>query len=159
MTPTILKPNCHPDILIDTALRNSETFTEKGIVIKWTEMMTSKIESRLIPNTTHTNLIDVTQPFRYDNEEMNDYIYSKNLQLIKTIHFEELNINILECNNILRKYNYNRNGYTIMARGKWYVCRAIWKSYQQQELTTNTTRNKISIGLIWITIHTMNTSR
>ncbi|KAG5868517.1 hypothetical protein JTB14_035024 [Gonioctena quinquepunctata] len=74
MTQTILKPNYHPNILIDTAIKNSETFTKKDIVIIWTERMTSPIESRLIPNTTHTNLIVVTQPFRYDNEEMNDYI-------------------------------------------------------------------------------------
>ncbi|KAG5883322.1 hypothetical protein JTB14_032523 [Gonioctena quinquepunctata] len=127
MTQTILKLNCHPNILIDTAIRNSGTFTKKDIVIIWTERMTSQIRSRLIPNTTHTNLIVVTQPFRYDNEEMNDYIYSKNLQLKKTIHFKKLNTNILECNNILRKSNYNRNGYTITAKGKWYVCRAIWK--------------------------------
>ncbi|KAG5861860.1 hypothetical protein JTB14_004017 [Gonioctena quinquepunctata] len=65
---------------------------------------------------------------------MNDYIYSKNLQLKKTIHFKKLNTNIFECNNILRKSNYNRNGYTITAKGKWYVCRAIWKVISTTEI-------------------------
>ncbi|XP_074036810.1 uncharacterized protein [Leptinotarsa decemlineata] len=124
----ILKPNSTTDTLIETVIKHSENLSNKDVVVLWTDRTSTDILKKFVLKVQHTNPVIITQPYRYDNRENVDSIYHRNLQLKKGLQNMNLpHTCILDCNNILRRSNYHQNGYKILARGKWYISKAIWE--------------------------------
>lgn len=123
---SFLKPNATEVELLKTIRQNSANFTKKDAIIFWPNKITSNLKNNVIHFQQHTNIIYITEPYRYDKEYLNQSIYARNLTLIKMLHDSgSSSTNLIKCNNILRKSNYTHNGYSINKIGKWYLSKTI----------------------------------
>ncbi|KAG5888797.1 hypothetical protein JTB14_007072 [Gonioctena quinquepunctata] len=125
MIESILMTNCSNELLVGTAIKESKNYTTSDTLIIWTNRINVSIVNKLA-SQTNTNIIIITEPYRYDNKDKNLDIYENNLSLQNDLFHKRANhMNILECNNILRQTNYERNGLQISSFGKLFLSRAI----------------------------------
>lgn len=143
---SILKPNATEVELLKTIQQNGADFTKNDLVILWPNKINISLKKNLISALKYTNIIIMTEPYRYDKEYLNQSIYNRNITLIKYLHYSGLtSTNLLKCNTILRKSNYSHNGYTINKTGKWYLSKAIVnKLYELEIIRISNLKNRNS---------------
>lgn len=123
----IIKPNALDIELVNTAISNAKDFGKGDVVIIWTSKPHIKLLDEFIGKLKHTNPIVLTKPYMFSNSRnRNIGIYQDNLSFLKELHLRNIGkSHVFECNNVLRKSNYERNGSYINNTGKWYLAKAI----------------------------------
>lgn len=135
---SIVKPNANNDELLRTAVSNSLQFTPRDIVILWCDNVNNHLHNHILEHFENTRLLILTEPYRYDLRGINDIIYQNNLKLFGA--FAKLKLSnkiVLDCNNSLRKSNYQRDRFTLTIIGKRFLCKKIFQ-------LINTSENEIS---------------
>ncbi|KAG5866809.1 hypothetical protein JTB14_001875 [Gonioctena quinquepunctata] len=139
MIESILMTNCSNELLVGTAIKESKNYTTSDTLIIWTNRINVSIVNKLA-SQTNTNIIIITEPYRYDNKDKNLDIYENNLSLQNDLFHKRSNhMKILECNNILRRTNYERNGLQISSFGKLFLSRAILNLIESNPQCCNAT--------------------
>lgn len=119
----ILKPNSSNQELIDTAVRNSKSFSKKDVVVICPFSAVNQLIDGFLLELGHTNALILTTPFGRDTRE-NFLIYENNLSLYKRLHFCGLNLSgILDCNSVLSSDRIS----CFSKQGKQLIARAIWR--------------------------------
>ncbi|CAG9824059.1 unnamed protein product [Phaedon cochleariae] len=86
---SVLKPNAGAYVLLQTALENSKKFSKNDLVILWLQNTYEYPNTRILSQMNHTNVLIITEPYRYDFDYINDLdyinksIYENNLHLAK----------------------------------------------------------------------------
>ncbi|KAG5896544.1 hypothetical protein JTB14_030747 [Gonioctena quinquepunctata] len=85
---SFIKPNASDSELMKTARLNSRNYTTDDIVIIWTNECRLNLIEDFILTLTHSNILILTEPFRYDYPLRNERIHNNNLSLMKAMHFK-----------------------------------------------------------------------
>ncbi|KAG5863261.1 hypothetical protein JTB14_023283 [Gonioctena quinquepunctata] len=119
---SIIKPNANNCELYQEA----KCASNDDIIIFWDKTLNGKLLQDLTKTTKLTNLIILTEPYRYAIKDINDIIYKNNVMAVKILHQpNQENITLCECHNILRRSNYYLDRYNLRPRGKWFLCKTI----------------------------------
>ncbi|KAG5872111.1 hypothetical protein JTB14_016196 [Gonioctena quinquepunctata] len=99
-------------------------FTKNDFVIIWPNAMKIHLLDDINQILLNTNTLVITEPYRYNFKTCNEFIYQKNLSLIKHLHASNyLNTFAFKCNNYLGRICYDKNG-SINNKGKACLSRA-----------------------------------
>lgn len=132
---SVVKPYADINDLVSTALQYSKNFTKRDTVVLWSDKPHQDLVSAFIRKLEHTNPLVLTQPYCYNSSHKIAEIYRNNLSLYKNLHSKETKfIHVLDCNSILRKSNYHRNGYHITKRGKWFLGKSLIRHIKENFL-------------------------
>lgn len=125
---SILKPNSCGSELMHTTIANCKKYNKTDIIILWSKNYITNInmlKNRLSNNERTPHLIFITEPYRYDVRNANRVIYNSNLALTKYLHEVKMSHNKIECNGIIKRMNYNIDGYSLKRSAKWYLSKAL----------------------------------
>ncbi|KAG5883411.1 hypothetical protein JTB14_031299 [Gonioctena quinquepunctata] len=113
----IIKPDATDTELIKTAIKHSQSYTKHDFILLWLSTLQPYLVDKFIVDkfiqkikNEGTNPIILTQPYQYNNGINNMTVYLNNLSVCKELNSRQMKImNVIECNGVLRKSNYNRN--------------------------------------------------
>lgn len=93
--------------------------------------------SNMLSQAKHTNVTMVLVPFRYDKEELNEYIHTYNQSLITLCEEEQKKvpkgrISILDPNKVLARMHYTSQGLHLNPRGKQVLCNKILQCVEER---------------------------
>ncbi|KAG5866462.1 hypothetical protein JTB14_030409 [Gonioctena quinquepunctata] len=121
--------------LVHTAIANSKNFSKMDVIVIWLDKINSTLLETFLNEIQHTKSIIISEPYRYDIR-VNQIIYKQNWDVQKNLHHMGLkNTVFMECNNILRKSNYSRNGYELKPEAAHFLCNEIFNRIKM--FTTN----------------------
>ncbi|KAG5878888.1 hypothetical protein JTB14_031546 [Gonioctena quinquepunctata] len=104
---------------------NATDFTKNDFVILWPNAMKIHLLDDINQRLSNTNILVIIEPYRYNFKTCNEFIYQKNVSLIKHLHASNYqNTFAFECNNYLGRICYNKNG-SINNKGKACLSRAL----------------------------------
>ncbi|KAG5897232.1 hypothetical protein JTB14_023651 [Gonioctena quinquepunctata] len=83
---SIIKPNANNYELYHTAAQEAKCASKDDINIFWDKTLNGKLLQDLTKTTKHTNLIILTEPYRYDIGDINNIIYENNVTTAKILH-------------------------------------------------------------------------
>ncbi|XP_074041931.1 uncharacterized protein [Leptinotarsa decemlineata] len=125
---SIVKPDATDTELIKTAFNYSETFTDRDFLILWPSTLHPLLVDIFIRGMKNTNPIILTQPYQYNQYFNNNYVFNNNTSIhIELISRRIRKVNLIDCNRVLRKCNYHKNGQIIKIRGKRFIAKLVFE--------------------------------
>ncbi|KAG5884087.1 hypothetical protein JTB14_027770 [Gonioctena quinquepunctata] len=124
----IIKSDATDTELMKTAIKHSQSYTKHDFILLWPSTLQPYLVDKFIQKVKNegTNPIILTQPYQYNNGFNNMTVYLNNLSVCKELNSRQMKImNVIECNGVLRKSNYNRNREDINKVGKKFLARFI----------------------------------
>ncbi|KAG5897244.1 hypothetical protein JTB14_013148 [Gonioctena quinquepunctata] len=131
---SIIKPDAHDKDIIQTAISSAKKLCKQDVVIIWTSEPHIILIDEFIMKMKHTNPIVLTKPYLYGTDKYkNIEIYRDNLSFFKELHLKKIQKqHVIECNTVLRRSNYSRNGKYIKDIGKWHLAKVINRHIQEK---------------------------
>ncbi|KAG5886214.1 hypothetical protein JTB14_006409 [Gonioctena quinquepunctata] len=131
---SIIKPDAHDKDIIQTAISSAKKLCKQDVVIIWTSEPHIILIDEFIMKMEHTNPIVLTKPYLYGTDKYkNSEIYRDNLSFFKELHLRKIQKqHVIECNTVLRRSNYSRNGKYIKDIGKWHLAKVINRHIQEK---------------------------
>lgn len=124
---SIRKPGASDEELAQTAIRIGRDFTKNDFIVLWLNKTNTKVLEIFIGRTQHTQVIILSEPYRYDIN-INQIVYNNNINFHKKLHDMRLeNTAFLDCNNVIRRSNYTYNGYKLKKVVGRYLTRDIMR--------------------------------
>lgn len=123
---SVIKTDAEDDDLLKDAISEAKQLKSKDILIFWPNMANKKFVKNLVLPFNKIQTIIITRPYHGTNyKSINNLIYYTNLELKKEACKVGKGECVLECNNILRPYNYSNRGRFLNKTGKHRLSRLI----------------------------------